>query len=68
MTIPFKLSFIARKDYPSGECIGVFSEDIREILEGEIEPALVISENQDIWVHFHHLQFFRQSLLPCRRY
>ena len=52
MTIPFKLSFIARKDYPSGECIGVFSEDIREILEGEIEPALVISENQDIWVHF----------------
>ena len=52
MTIPFKFSFIARKDYPSGECIGVFSEDIREILEGEIEPALVISENQDIWVHF----------------
>lgn len=62
MTIPFKLTVFCRRDFPEGRRVTEFIPSIKELMDGEQEPALVFSENQDVNLRFSAPDGFRFTM------
>ncbi len=62
MSTPFKLTVFCRRDFPEGCRVTEFIPSIKELMDGEQEPALVFSENQDVNLRFSAPDGFRFTM------